>query len=57
MLLLGEENRARNARFAALVVSVLTFLLSIPLYAGFDGGTAAMQFVEKAPWVPAFQIF
>ena len=57
VLLLGEENRARNARFAALVVSVLTFLLSIPLYAGFDGGTAAMQFVEKTPWIPAFQIF
>ena len=57
VLLLGEENRARNARFAALVVSVLTFLLSIPLYAGFDGGTAVMQFVEKAPWIPAFQIF
>ncbi len=57
VLLLGEENRARNARFAALVVSVLTFLLSIPLYAGFDGTTAAMQFVEKTSWIPAFQIF
>ena len=57
VLLLGEENRARNARFAALVVSLLAFLLSIPLYAGFDGTTAAMQFVEKTPWIPAFQIF
>ena len=57
VLLLGEENRARNARFAALVVSVLAFLLSIPLYAGFEGGTAAMQFVEKTPWIPAFRIF
>ncbi len=56
VLLLGEENRARNARFAALVVSLVTFLLSIPLYAGFDGGTAAMQFVEEAPWIPAFRI-
>ena len=57
VLLLGEENRARNARFAALVVSLLTFVLSIPLYVGFDGTTAAMQFVEKAAWIPAFQIF
>ncbi|MCY4452576.1 MAG: NADH-quinone oxidoreductase subunit M [Immundisolibacterales bacterium] len=57
VLFLGEDNRARNARFAALVVSLLTFLLSIPLYAGFDTGTAAMQFVEHAPWVPAFNIF
>ena len=57
VLLLGEENRARNARFAALVVSVVTFLLSIPLYAGFDGSTAAMQFVEKTSWIPAFSIY
>ena len=56
VLLLGEENRARNARFAALAVSLVTFLVSIPLYAGFDGGTAAMQFVEEAPWIPAFRI-
>ena len=57
VLLLGEENRARNARFAALVVSVVTFLISIPLYAGFDGSTAAMQFVEKTSWIPAFSIY
>ena len=56
VLLLGEENRARNARFAALAVSLVAFLVSIPLYAGFDGGTAAMQFVEEAPWIPAFRI-
>ena len=57
VLILGEDNRARNARFAALVVSLLTFLLSIPLYAGFDVGTAQMQFVEHTSWVPAFKIF
>ena len=57
VLFLGEENGARNARFAALVVSVVAFLLSIPLYADFDGSTADMQFVERAPWVPAFRIF
>ena len=57
VLILGEDNRARNARFAALVVSLLTFLLSIPLYAGFDVDTAQMQFVEHTSWVPAFKIF
>ena len=56
VLFLGEENGARNARFAALVVSVVAFLLSIPLYADFEAGTAAMQFVEKAEWIPAFRI-
>jgi NADH-quinone oxidoreductase subunit M len=33
-----------------------TFALSIGLYTGFDSSTSAMQFVEKAPWIPAFNI-
>jgi len=37
-------------------VAVLTFLVSIPLYTGFDVTTAAMQFEENVPWVEAFQI-
>ena len=57
VLFLGEENGARNARFAALVVSVVAFLLSIPLYTNFLADTAAMQFVEKSEWIPAFHIF
>ncbi len=56
VLFLGEENDARTARTAALIVSLVTFLLSLPLYADLDTGTAAMQFVEKAPWIPAFDI-
>jgi NADH-quinone oxidoreductase subunit M len=28
--------------------------LSIPLYTGFDTTTAAFQFVEQVPWIPAF---
>ena len=57
VLFLGEENGARNARFAALVVSVVAFLLSAALYADFDGSTADMQFVERTPWIPEFRIF
>src|SRR5690606_27175582 len=30
------------------------FGLSIPLWTGFDTGTAALQFVEQLPWIPAF---
>jgi NADH-quinone oxidoreductase subunit M len=45
-----------GARPVALIVSVLTFLLSIPLYTGFDTGTAAMQFVEQTVWISAFNI-
>ena len=43
-----------GGRSVALIVSVLTFLLSIPLYTGFDTATADMQFVELSPWIAAF---
>ncbi len=40
----------------ALAVAVLTFLLSLVLYAGFDVSTAAMQFEERSVWIEAFNI-
>ena len=40
----------------SLVGSIVSFLVTIPLYTGFDNSTAAMQFVEKASWIPAFNI-
>ncbi|MDY6992999.1 MAG: NADH-quinone oxidoreductase subunit M, partial [Pseudomonadota bacterium] len=36
-----------NARPIALLVSLLTFLLSLPLFFEFDTTTAAMQFSER----------
>jgi len=45
-----------GARSIALAISVLTFLISIPLYSGFDETTASMQFVEKTPWIGAFNV-
>ncbi len=45
----GHDARARQL---ALAVSVLTFLVSLPLWLDFDTGTAAMQFVERRPWIP-----
>ena len=49
-LLLGD-GRAAAARWVALLTALLTFMLSIPLYTGFDAGSAALQFVERAPWI------
>ncbi|MFQ5634137.1 MAG: NADH-quinone oxidoreductase subunit M [Gammaproteobacteria bacterium] len=46
----------RIDRWLALAVSVLVFALSLPLYTGFDTATAAMQFVERAPWIAAFNV-
>jgi len=44
------------ARWLSLVISGLVFVLSLPLWIGFEGGTAAMQFVERVPWIEAFGI-
>ena len=50
IFLLGDH-KAERARMIALLVSGLTFVLSLGLIIGFEPGTAAMQFVEKRPWV------
>ena len=38
----------------ALGVSILTFIVSIPLFTGFVASSAAMQFVESVPWITRF---
>jgi NADH-quinone oxidoreductase subunit M len=40
----------------AFAVAVAGFVVTIPLYTGFDPGTSAMQFVELQSWVPRFNI-
>jgi len=52
---LGSGDKAPNVtRWLALGVALLTFLLTLPLWTGFDTATAAMQFTERAEWVPSF---
>ena len=55
MLMMGDKNPGLS-KVIALSLSVLTLLLCIPLYTDFQTGTAAMQFVEFAPWVPSVNI-
>jgi len=45
-----------SARKFALGASILTFIVSLPLYFGFDRSTAAMQFTENVAWLPSFDI-
>jgi len=56
VLFFSKDEQAPLARVIALAVSVLTFLLTIPLWTGFDNSTYQMQFVEYASWIPAFNI-
>ncbi len=43
------------ARPTALVISAVTFALSLLLYRDFDMSTAEMQFQELIPWIAAFK--
>ena len=55
-LILALRN-AQAARWASLIVALLTFLLSLGLLSGYDRNAAeVMQFVEQHPWIPAFGI-
>lgn len=51
-----EEVVAQNCRYAALWVSLATFILSIMIWIGFDTSSADFQFVEKYEWLPAYGI-
>lgn len=52
----GSDKNAPMARLFALVAAIAGFLVTIPLYTGFDVSQGGMQFVELAPWVPRFNI-
>jgi NADH-quinone oxidoreductase subunit M len=55
VLAVGDRN-LREARAIALLGAVVGFLVTIPLVAGFQTGTSAMQFVELAPWIQRFNV-
>ncbi len=46
----------RPDRLLALAVSLLCFALSLPLWTDFNAATADMQFVERVPWIRAFNV-
>jgi NADH-quinone oxidoreductase subunit M len=50
-VVLGLNDRAALAKWLSLTVSGLALLLSVPLWSQFATGTAAMQFIERAPWI------
>ena len=51
LLILGDS-RAGVARWLALLVTLITLLLCVPLWQGFDHSTAAFQYLERATWIP-----
>lgn len=56
LLAFGKQEQAKMVRWIALVGALIGLLVTLPLYTGFHLGTSAMQFVEKASWIPRFGI-
>ncbi len=65
VLLVGRTSAGRPAsdgsgvradRLLALAISVLCFVLSLPLWSDFNAVTADMQFVERMPWIRSFNV-
>ena len=53
ILVFGSE---RFARWIALATTFATLAVSVPLYTQFDKTSTALQFVESAEWIPAWNI-
>jgi NADH-quinone oxidoreductase subunit M len=51
-----KEAVDRNCRSAALITSLVTFLVSLLLWVHFDSTKAGFQFEEKAAWIPSLSI-
>ena len=56
VLAVGRDDRAGLVRKLSLAGAVAGFVVTLPLYGGFDNTTAAMQFVENVPWIDAFNV-
>lgn len=54
VLFLGSDARADYTRKLSLIGAIISFLVTLPIIAGFDSTTASMQFVEQASWIDTF---
>jgi NADH-quinone oxidoreductase subunit M len=57
VLALGGDQRAPLQRWVALVGAVAGFLVTIPLYTGFEVQDPGFQFVEQKAWIERFSIY
>jgi NADH-quinone oxidoreductase subunit M len=58
LLILGvcNDKNPGLARKIALVGSVISFLITLPLISNFDNARSGMQFVERVEWISAFRV-
>ena len=58
LLLIGNKEGQRDSviRWVALGASLATFLVTVLLWAAFDGTSAEFQLVERHAWIPTFGV-
>jgi NADH-quinone oxidoreductase subunit M len=56
LLVFVPRERGGLIRGIGLAATILAFLLSIPIYLGFDGSKADFQFEERAQWMPTLGV-
>jgi NADH-quinone oxidoreductase subunit M len=56
VLVYGRDRDAALARWIALVGALVGFLVTLPLWLHFNPATSDMQFVERADWIPRFDV-
>jgi NADH-quinone oxidoreductase subunit M len=56
LLAIGRDENAQAVRWMALLGSIASFLVTLPLVGRFDVASAAMQFEERLPWIERFKV-
>jgi NADH-quinone oxidoreductase subunit M len=54
---MGNDRNSPVVRTVALIGSMVSFFITIPLYLGFNPATADLQFVEKFHWIDRFSAY
>ena len=56
VLALGRDSNKGLVRIGALIGSLVSLAVTIPLISNFDNAAHGLQFVEKSPWIQTFNI-
>ena len=56
VLTTGSDRHAGVARMVALAGAILGFVVTLPLYFGFDSSAHGFQFVQMRPWIEAINV-
>ncbi|MDU0810747.1 MAG: NADH-quinone oxidoreductase subunit M [Burkholderia sp.] len=56
LLAFGSDKNPDISRWIALIGSILSFAITIPLIIDFDSETTSLQFIERITWIKRFNI-